>query len=320
MAGIGRPESTRGPGGVPLALKGDTGAAGAAGPKGDTGAAGAAGAAGPKGDTGATGATGNPLETIYDLDFAAQPNLALVTGANVINGKTWTVENRAAADVMAIQAGVGLVIQSLTGTQLWTSQRDAPLISLPLSALDSGLTEARADELRLWCRRGALPIIVTPGYWDDGAMFAFETNPWNMPLGSRFSMTFSPGSAGINRPVSMVTNQDGTLHVVGYAGGQQYNVADDVFLIILRGNDLLFFSGLWSGGWPAPDSMRLRARGFAAESVNISGNMCEMPLGMNMSTDESHQWGIMFAAIADAPTGPSTSTFKNLRLQARRLP
>lgn len=69
------------------ASKGDTGATGPQGPKGDTGATGATGAQGPKGATGATGATGSQGPAGSDASVSG------FKGQKIVGKETWTFEN-----------------------------------------------------------------------------------------------------------------------------------------------------------------------------------------------------------------------------------
>jgi len=312
----GRPESTRGPGGVPLALRGATGATGAtgaAGPAGATGATGAAGPAGAKGDTGAAGST-ITLETLFDIDFTAEPNQTLKPdGSYVIGGKTFSVLNSANATILATQAGVGLVIINNASGRLLLNEHLAPMVSLPFSRIDSALGEARVEDLRLWFH--IAPPTAVNGDVRSGPTGGFESTPWVEATGSRYALTLSSNETPPNQLIYPQIQESSFFEEAG-VGGVQNLTTDTVVVVVIRGLQVMFFTGVWAGGWPSLDALRLRASGrrqfgghnsglFAAWINNATGGAGATELGAILAASQYNT--------------PMTTVFKHMRLQTLRL-
>lgn len=78
-------------------------------------------------------------QTAYEVDFTAltsSGSTVISNGANVIDGKTWYVENSANADELRVLNGTGLVISpSTVSTDIFNSTRSVPLISVKIADL-----------------------------------------------------------------------------------------------------------------------------------------------------------------------------------------
>ncbi len=95
------------------------------------------------------------MNLVYAVDFSAlaTSGAKFSNGSNVIDGKTWTVENTANANTFQITNGTGLVIDpSATSTDIGAgSVRTAPLISIKYGSIHSSLVAIPTPNILVLC-------------------------------------------------------------------------------------------------------------------------------------------------------------------------
>lgn len=100
--------------------------------------------------------------TAWETDFTAQGNASFSSDTTyVVDGKTWTAHNTAAAGTFGLQSGTGLVITASSGvSRTWTTTRTAPALTIPLASLESTLVSCMAP-VTLWFSLAAWTAAVT---------------------------------------------------------------------------------------------------------------------------------------------------------------
>jgi hypothetical protein len=191
------------------------------------------------------------------------------------------------------------------------------MVSIQLSTVDAGLTEGRLQEIRLWFRHA--PQSDTEDV-RAGAMGGFESVPWSQTLGARYSMTFVT-SHWYNPPAkprlffSIV--ESSMEEKVGFNSSPDCITDDDVGVVVIRGLDILFFSGVWAGGWPSLDDLILRCGGRRQMGSHSAGLFA---LWMNQATGKPESPASLQAILAaQLPYFPHTVTFRQMRIQALKL-
>jgi hypothetical protein len=238
----------------PTGLTGATGATGAVGPIGPTGATGATGPTGPTGATGATGAAGTGWATAYELDFTAQPAQSLANGANVIAGKTWTVQNVANVTFLQINptAGEGLTwLGNNTGVNdTFNTTRTSAIVTIKTSDLDASLAWPDLTGMRVFMQLAGSSL--TAAY--RGMVMLLEN--WlgtPSPAGVANVGTFW----GYNLSALSI-NARTTINGNSAESASKVMGSNDVLCVEWRSPwTAAILMGTYSGGWPSVASMTL---------------------------------------------------------------
>lgn len=251
---------------------------------------------------GATVSSGGAYVTAYEVDFSALASQAIVNGANVIDGKTWTAENVGNSTVFNVINGTGLRIRP-SGGDLANATRTAPLLTTPLTNIADALAFSQTSDLRVSL------ILDSP---DDAAFenmrMYLETSPFG-GAASYLNWGAMRGTGGGGR--SHISTRQ--LDAVSSYNEVFTNVNDDVMVIRFLSLD---YVEIWSGvsvagSWPADKDLRLR---------NVIYNPTTFAVGLNVPTRvvDPKLLNIMLAAAADAGSGFNYQpVFKKLRFQHR---
>lgn len=141
---------------------------------------------------------------LYEVDFTAEPSAGpFGNGPQVIDGKTWTVENAANAASIETQIGTGLIITPLAGgANYGDGQRTAPLLR---TSLDELVGNVQFGTVRAW--RLVARVLLTNADQDfkfAKAGFEWSTTPQN--FNALHGRGFSSGGGGISTQAQLNTS------------------------------------------------------------------------------------------------------------------
>jgi hypothetical protein len=233
---------------------------------------------------------------IYDADWTTLgTSVAAGNGNFSIDGRNWTVANFANSATFQLTNGTGLIIKCNANNTDWTSPTDTlPKVSISLSTLLPGITLDPSWGVRIFAQ-----IAVTATTNFEGAVFSYG-------IASGFNQNFyfikgvrsavNTIQYGSNAAGSNVTNINDTT-----------NFSDDALIMEMDG---LFderaraSSGVYSAGWPAVGSQRLRAIMRQSTAVVYQPSMV-------VTTDPA----IMFGAKSTDTAAVAQLVVKRLRVE-----
>lgn len=203
--------------------------------------------------------------TDYDVDFTAQPTQELFDGANVIDGVTWTVANKANTTYFGVLNAVGLQIwtfNAIANTEMQGTDTSAPHMTTPLPPFNADLTLKASREIWLWAQITVDNSLVS---YNAGAMLALEAR-FSPTLFTRLSVTRN--TFFTNNCVVALSNESGTQAYAGQWSGAGPDtetasavVAPTVDVYAIRFHDQVaeIYYGTYAAGWPTRSALILRA-------------------------------------------------------------
>jgi hypothetical protein len=184
---------------------------------------------------------------------------------------------------------------------------------VPLSILSSQLGEGRAEELRFSFHIAAPAQNKDSGYY-SGALGGFQSTPWDEPTGSRSALILSPDGIPAQQ-IGFHIQEASFFDVKGHNTPITIHTTDTVGMVVIRGLDVLFFTGAWAAGWPSLDALTLRGSARRQMGTNANG-MFSIWLNRATGTGAAEQGLLLAASFYD---GIRTVVFEHIRLQALKL-
>lgn len=230
--------------------------------------------------------------SVYEIDFSAEATQAFTAdGSVLIDGKTWTVANKAAATTFGITNGSGLIIgPSTSNTEYSGANRTCPIITIPVSSLLSSF-DLFAHELRLTVYLSAINGDANTELARAG--FEVTSAPTNQNV--MVAKGFGLGAVTIRS----VFNLAGVATLVDDATNNSDNVLSLYYSPkALRAETR---SGVYSGGFPATT----RGRRF----MSLGGAVASYPA---TSTDLR----VLLAAQSGNVSGNFSVTIHSMKLEA----
>jgi len=178
--------------------------------------------------------------TALDIDFTTLPNQEIANdGAVEIDGIEFTKINSAKdAAPMTIMNGAGLVIQPAAATNYLAADRTLPALTVNLASLIEYLDHA--TELRVYLYIAAANFAAAY----DGVILAIESDA------SRTDIQMAKGHFG-----GLGVRFDCTTDYLGTNGGelaQADNAGAHDVMVMHSAEDLNWYTGIYSSGWPNP--------------------------------------------------------------------
>ncbi len=204
---------------------------------------------------------------MYAVDFSAlaTSGAKFSNGSNVIDGKTWTVENTANADTFQITNGSGLVIDpTATPSDITISTRTAPLISIKFGSLSSSLI-ALPPAPKIFVQVSFTHANLNADLEQGRLMYERFGGAGTSQITGWVSRAFATSAR-----FQMCTLLNNALVVVADTA----NVNDDVMAYYVQagGQQLGLFTGVTSGGaLPDPSAMTRRGAVTMSAPLTLSG-------------------------------------------------
>ncbi len=202
-------------------------------------------------------------QTRYSVDFSALGVANDIDiqgggdGAVVIDGKTWQVTGTSNATAWDVTDGTGILWDTSGGTYDYGGSKDSPYLYALLSSLWSGYNVAN-HKVRLWCYFNFVPV----NNWDSFMMMMERQGE---------ATELMAGAIRLHNG-STVDEWRAYHGSVGGANGvtaTTSHTSDNVMCVEQTERGLILRTGLYSGGFPAIETMNLHGH----VTFNKSGDL-----------------------------------------------
>jgi hypothetical protein len=250
-----------------------------------------------------TGSSTRGWTTEYEVDFTTLTSVSASGNGNfIVDGKTWTIENYANADVIQVLSGTGLQIDpNATASDYYptVAARSAPLLWIPVTSLipDYDISQ---DSLRLW-----VEMTTTGGDQNyELAMIAFSRLPFTSS--AQLSFLWMRGYAAGPSHISRCFRTSATHEGPNIAA---QNESAEGIVLSQGGLDAQYISGMMGADFPGPSATTIQA----VATARTTSPGITFPTGGIFQT--SSQVCIEFAALPANTLNSFTAQLKRLRLE-----